>query len=116
MPDTVLIHSRIDIRRAIAIRSNVLNIEASIPAAIPVGNTVLDEIQPNGEVQALAPIKVGREGRIEEGPVDGHLEQSTLRLTINGLGVRACSIPEVVDVVPLLSRAAIDEIRNRVKD
>ena len=111
MPDTVLVHFRIKIGHVVAVRSHVLNIKTSIPAAIPVGNTILDKIQSDGEVQARPPIKVGLKGGMEERSVNGHLEQSTLGLTDNGLGVDVC----LVRVVPLLTRTAIDEIYDRIE-
>lgn len=48
--------------------------------------------------------------------VDGYLEESTLRLTIDGLGIRPTAVPKVFNVVPLLACAAVDEICDGIDD
>lgn len=52
---------------------------------------------------------------MEEGSVDGDLEEGALRLALDGLGVGSAPVPEVVHVVPLLARAAVDEVRGGVE-
>ena len=52
---------------------------------------------------------------MEKRAVDGDLEKSTLRLAVDGLGVRSATVPKVWDVIPLLPCAAIDEIYDGVE-
>lgn len=79
--------------------------------AVPVRDAVLDVIEPGGEVKAFAPVEVGAQGGVEEGAVDGDFVQRALGLAVDGFGVGAAAGPEVVDAVPLLAGAAVDEVR-----
>lgn len=53
---------------------------------------------------------------MKERAVDGYLEESMLRLAIDGLGIGPTAPPKVFNVVPLLACAAVDEICDRIDD
>ncbi|KAL8871677.1 MAG: hypothetical protein Q9198_007361, partial [Flavoplaca austrocitrina] len=59
---------------------------------------------------------IGFQCGMKKRAVDGYLEESALRLAIDGLGIGPTAIPKVFNVVPLRTGAAVDEICDGIDD